>query len=130
MRDAPESVHGLLQNLKFELLDHPISVPIKILSFSLWSLAIAVGSYAQFLLPSIYAGRSRSAECYFTDALIIYIECRDGPWAPLLNWAWLWTWGSWVTVSFAPLWLPVGLPAVVTLWFALSFAALLIRLRV
>jgi hypothetical protein len=127
MPHVADWMRDVLQDLKFELQDRPIAVSIRMAAFLLWTVAITLGTYAQFLLPRFW-GKGTST-CYFTDALIIYIECREGPWGHLLNWAWFWTWGSFITIGFPPFWFLYGLPALVTLWLAVSLIVLLIRMR-
>lgn len=114
----------LLQDLRFEFEDHPFPATLEAVGFTASLLTVAAGAYAQFFLPR---GRG-SGTCYFTDALIILIECSSGPWEGLLNYAWFATWGYFVTVAFPPLWLPVAAPALLALTFALGFVFRLIRL--
>ena len=114
----------LLQDLRYEFEDHPFLATLEAVGFAASLLTVAAGAYAQSFLPR---GRGSGA-CYFTDALIILIECSSGPWEGLLNYAWFATWGYFVTVTFPPLWLPVAAPALLALTFALGFVFRLIRL--
>ncbi|TFZ56047.1 hypothetical protein E4V01_20295 [Methylorubrum sp. Q1] len=118
---------GWRWRLRRRFAERPILTAAQLACFVLWVGVVGLGTYLSFALP--YFPPPPGAKCYFTDALIIFIECRDGFPTLWLNIAWWWTWGSFVTVSFLPFSLPVALPALVTLGFALGFARLLYRLR-
>ena len=117
---------------------------LEAISAVVWAFALVIGTYAQFALPRWHGGPRPF--CYFTDALIVFIECSesyaDGLTQALLNWAWYWTWGiSWVVglmamgiSEFRPAnLLPLGLVGlhlgleVLTAFFAVRFVKRLLR---
>jgi hypothetical protein len=109
----------LFENYRYKLLEiserlqFRLGHALEVISVVIWTLAIVVGTYAQFVLPR-WTGGPRPP-CYFTDALIVFVECRgtfaDGLAEAVLNWGWYWTWGlPWgITIPMFGL---TGFPAV------------------
>ena len=98
------------------------------LSFTLWIVVLVAGTLANFTLPVFHA--RGASTCYFTDALIVLIECGgSGPWGSLLSLAWWWTWGIHWMIGFLPYSLPIIIPAVLTFWLAARFLYRLLGAR-
>jgi hypothetical protein len=100
-----------------------ILVVAEMLCFALVVCAFIAGTVVNFTLSHKIAPDS----CYFTDALIVYVECIPQQWlGRLLSWAWWWTWGINWQIGFMPFSLIIFIPEVVTIWLAARFVRRLV----
>lgn len=67
---------GWRWRLRRRFAERPILTAVQLACFVLWVGVVGLGTYLSFALP--YFPPPPGAKCYFTDALIIFIECRDG----------------------------------------------------
>src|SRR6185295_10115975 len=79
--------------------------------------AIIAGTAAEFTFPRQVTPNG----CYFTDALIVYIACRQQWLGQMLSWAWWWTWGIGWQIGFLPFSLVTLIPQLVMIWLAGRF---------
>jgi hypothetical protein len=81
------------------------------------AIVVLVGTLVNFSLPDL--GMKSPGGCYFTDALIVFIECANNPllggW---LSHAWLSTWGILWLIGLVPYSLIFLVPEVAIVWLA------------
>jgi hypothetical protein len=96
-------------------------------SIAFWAIVIAIGTYAQFWLPYWRGGSPRPSGCYFTDAMIVFVQCNqtgaDELLAGILTYCWMWSWGIGMTLAIFPLviLIPYTWLAIAALFFAARF---------
>jgi hypothetical protein len=79
--------------------------------------AFVAGTFAHFSFPNF--GNKVPNQCYFTDDLLLYIECPGSKrLAELLSWAWWWTWGIKWMIGFLPFSLTVLVPELIAIGLA------------
>jgi hypothetical protein len=101
-------------------------VAIEISCFIVVVVAFTAATFANFMLPQF--GTGSVIGCYFTDALIVYIECPYRPWlGQWLSLAWLSSWGIHWSVALVPYSLIFLVPEFVMIWLAACLVRRLAR---
>ncbi|MCB5176740.1 hypothetical protein [Microvirga lenta] len=104
-----------------------VLVLLEVGSFLLFITALVAGTIVNFTLPYFGPGLA-GHNCYFTDALIVYVECRSSrQLGTLLSWAWFWTWGIHLQIGFLPFSLITLIPELVTVWLSTRLLRRILR---
>jgi hypothetical protein len=97
----------------------------------LWVVIILVGTYVQFGLPRWEDVRTNPVGCFMTDALVMYVDCREVDYAETSGWllttAWWLSWGLIWPLGFFPLMLHILVPAVLSFWLAVRYVRRAVR---